>query len=53
MAAYVIQAEIGDYHADQHEGINYVAKFNLIPQQTPAFEKMVMDIHKKLEYVLI
>ncbi|CAG2115478.1 unnamed protein product [Medioppia subpectinata] len=47
MASYIIQAEIGDFNAEEYMDHLYVSRFKLIPLQDEEFEWRVMENHKK------
>jgi len=49
--AYVIQSELGDFDASLHKN-GYVSEFRLIPSQTRELETRVIELHKRLTYVL-
>ncbi|XP_063238208.1 FERM domain-containing protein 5 isoform X2 [Bacillus rossius redtenbacheri] len=45
LAAYVIQADLGDHDPDEHAD-NYVSEFRLLLRQTPEIEEKIMEIHR-------
>lgn len=42
---YLITAELGDYHPDDH-GPNYLSNMQLIPGQTVELEMKIAELHK-------
>uniref|UniRef100_A0A915KJP1 FERM domain-containing protein n=1 Tax=Romanomermis culicivorax TaxID=13658 RepID=A0A915KJP1_ROMCU len=52
LAAYVIQAELGDYDPNEHQG-NYVSQFKILINQSPRIEEKIAQFHKTLACVLI
>lgn len=47
LGAYIVQADIGDYDADDH-GESYVSEFRIVPKQADKLEKKIAEIHKTL-----
>lgn len=45
LAAYVVQADMGDYNPEEHEG-NYVQELRLLLKQTPQIEEKIMELHQ-------
>uniref|UniRef100_A0A023F1K5 Moesin/ezrin/radixin homolog 1 n=1 Tax=Triatoma infestans TaxID=30076 RepID=A0A023F1K5_TRIIF len=45
LAAYVIQAEFGDYDENEH-GDNYIATIKLLLKQTQQMEEKIMEVHQ-------
>lgn len=45
LAAYVVQADLGDYNPEEHEG-NYVQDLRLLLKQTPQIEEKIMELHQ-------
>lgn len=45
LAAYVVQADLGDYNPDEHEG-NYVQDLRLLLKQTPQIEEKIIELHQ-------
>ncbi|XP_068608253.1 band 4.1-like protein 1 [Brachionichthys hirsutus] len=44
LGSYTVQAEIGDYEAEEH-GPDYVSDFRFAPNQTRELEERVMELH--------
>ncbi|KAJ3586282.1 hypothetical protein NHX12_012682 [Muraenolepis orangiensis] len=44
LGSYTVQAELGDYEADEH-GPDYVSDFRFAPNQTRELEERVMELH--------
>ncbi|CAL8254329.1 unnamed protein product, partial [Arctogadus glacialis] len=44
LGSYTVQAELGDYEADDH-GPDYVSDFRFAPNQTRELEERVMELH--------
>lgn len=47
LAAYIIQSEVGDYEAEDHQP-GYVTEFKMLPKQNPKTEEQIMELHKTL-----
>ncbi|KAI4823364.1 hypothetical protein KUCAC02_011952, partial [Chaenocephalus aceratus] len=45
LGSYTVQAELGDYEADEH-GPDYVNEFRFAPNQTRELEERVMELHR-------
>ena len=45
LGSYTVQAELGDYEADDH-GPDYVSDFRFAPNQTRELEERVMELHR-------
>ncbi|KAK0135400.1 Band 4.1-like protein 1 [Merluccius polli] len=45
LGSYTVQAELGDYEADEH-GPDYVSDFRFAPNQTRELEERVMELHR-------
>ncbi|XP_051788480.1 band 4.1-like protein 1 isoform X4 [Erpetoichthys calabaricus] len=45
LGSYAVQAELGDYDADEH-GTDYVSDFRFAPNQTRELEERVMELHR-------
>ncbi|KAG2463544.1 E41L1 protein, partial [Polypterus senegalus] len=45
LGSYAVQAELGDYDADEH-GTDYVSDFRFAPNQTHELEERVMELHR-------
>lgn len=41
-----VAAELGDYHADEHES-QYLSELRFVPNQTEEFERQVEELHKQ------
>ncbi|XP_071523929.1 FERM domain-containing protein 5 isoform X2 [Panulirus ornatus] len=48
LAAYIVQAEIGDYEPAKHYG-NYISDFKILLKQTPKIEEKIMEFHPTLK----
>ncbi|XP_050719675.1 FERM domain-containing protein 5-like isoform X6 [Eriocheir sinensis] len=48
LAAYIVQAEIGDYDPTKHYG-NYISDFKILLKQTPKIEEKIMEHHPTLK----
>ncbi|KAK3865152.1 hypothetical protein Pcinc_015837 [Petrolisthes cinctipes] len=48
LAAYIVQAEIGDFDPAKHYG-NYISDFKILLKQTPKLEERVMELHPTLK----
>ncbi|MPC23295.1 FERM domain-containing protein 5 [Portunus trituberculatus] len=48
LAAYTVQAEIGDYDPSKHYG-NYISDFKILLKQTPKIEERIMELHPTLK----
>ncbi|KAK8385689.1 hypothetical protein O3P69_016460 [Scylla paramamosain] len=48
LAAYTVQAEIGDYDPSKHYG-NYISDFKILLKQTPKIEEKIMELHPTLK----
>ena len=48
LAAYAVQAELGDFDAVRHSG-NYLSGVKFLPRKTLRSEEMIMETHKKLK----
>ncbi|KAK7086623.1 FERM domain-containing protein 5 [Halocaridina rubra] len=48
LAAYIVQAEVGDYDATKHFG-NYISDFKILLKQTTKIEEKIMEIHPTLK----
>ncbi|XP_042203992.1 FERM domain-containing protein 5-like isoform X3 [Homarus americanus] len=48
LAAYIVQAEIGDYDPTKHYG-NYISDFKILLKQTPKIEEKIMELHSTLK----
>ncbi|XP_066953853.1 FERM domain-containing protein 5 isoform X4 [Macrobrachium rosenbergii] len=48
LAAYIVQAEIGDYDPTKHFG-NYINDFRILLKQTSKIEEKIMEIHPTLK----
>ncbi|XP_068247357.1 FERM domain-containing protein 5 isoform X1 [Palaemon carinicauda] len=47
LAAYIVQAEVGDYDHTKHFG-NYISDFRILLKQTSKIEEKIMEIHPTL-----
>ncbi|CAH2249608.1 band 2 isoform X5 [Pelobates cultripes] len=45
LGSYTLQAELGDYDADEHS-IDYISDFKFAPNQTKEMEDKVVELHK-------
>ncbi|XP_026283875.1 FERM domain-containing protein 5 isoform X2 [Frankliniella occidentalis] len=45
LAAYVVQADLGDFNPEDHEG-NYVQDLRLLLKQTPQIEEKIIELHQ-------
>ncbi|KAK3925349.1 FERM domain-containing protein 5 [Frankliniella fusca] len=45
LAAYVVQADLGDFNPGEHEG-NYVQDLRLLLKQTPQIEEKIIELHQ-------
>lgn len=45
LAAYVVQADLGDFNPEEHEG-NYVQDLRLLLKQTPQIEEKIIELHQ-------
>ncbi|KAM8946297.1 band 4.1-like protein 2 isoform 1-T1 [Pelodytes ibericus] len=45
LGSYTLQAELGDYDADEHS-IDYISDFQFAPNQTKEMEDKVVELHK-------
>ena len=45
LSSYAVQAELGDYDAEEHVG-NYVSELRFAPNQTRELEERIMELHK-------
>ncbi|XP_069974544.1 FERM domain-containing protein 5 isoform X4 [Penaeus vannamei] len=48
LAAYIVQAEIGDFDPQKHYG-NYISDFKILLKQTPKMEEKIMEYHPTLK----
>ncbi|XP_078612759.1 FERM, ARHGEF and pleckstrin domain-containing protein 2-like isoform X4 [Branchiostoma floridae x Branchiostoma japonicum] len=48
MASYIVQAEVGDFTAEEHPESSYITEFKFVPNQTPQMENKIMEFHQKL-----
>ncbi|XP_019617017.1 PREDICTED: FERM, RhoGEF and pleckstrin domain-containing protein 1-like isoform X2 [Branchiostoma belcheri] len=48
MASYIVQAEVGDFAAEEHPESSYITEFKFVPNQTPQMENKIMEFHQKL-----
>ncbi|CAD5228392.1 unnamed protein product [Bursaphelenchus okinawaensis] len=48
LASFIVQAECGDYSAEDYPDHTYLSVTAFVPHQTSAFQMKVMDNHKKL-----
>ncbi|CAA9997625.1 unnamed protein product [Nesidiocoris tenuis] len=47
MASYIVQAECGDYSADDYPDHTYLSSYKFVQHQDRELEKKIMDNHKK------
>lgn len=47
MASYVVQAECGDYVAEDYPDHTYLSSYKFVPHQDEEFENKIMENHKK------
>nr|XP_010585790.1 FERM domain-containing protein 3 isoform X2 [Loxodonta africana] len=45
LGACIVQAELGDYHPDEHPE-NYISEFEIFPKQSQKLERKIVEIHK-------
>ncbi|KAM4693990.1 band 4.1-like protein 2 isoform 9-T11 [Discoglossus pictus] len=45
LGSYTLQAELGDYDADEHS-VDYISDFQFTPNQTKEMEDKVVELHK-------
>uniref|UniRef100_A0A1I7SA36 Moesin/ezrin/radixin homolog 1 n=1 Tax=Bursaphelenchus xylophilus TaxID=6326 RepID=A0A1I7SA36_BURXY len=48
LASFIVQAECGDYSAEDYPDHTYLSVTSFVPHQTTAFQMKVMENHKKL-----
>lgn len=48
LISYFVQADCGDYSAEDYPDHTYLSAISFIPKQTPGFQIKVMENHKKL-----
>lgn len=51
MASYIVQAECGDYVAEDYPDHTYLSSYKFVPHQDQEMEKRIMENHKKHAYV--
>ncbi|XP_046442201.1 FERM, ARHGEF and pleckstrin domain-containing protein 1-like [Daphnia pulex] len=47
IASYLVQAECGDYVAEDYPDHTYLSSYRFVPHQDPELERRIMDNHKK------
>ncbi|XP_018572731.1 FERM, ARHGEF and pleckstrin domain-containing protein 1 isoform X2 [Anoplophora glabripennis] len=47
MASYIVQAECGDYVAEDYPDHTYLSSYKFVPQQDQEMERKIMENHKK------
>nr|CAI5841542.1 unnamed protein product [Callosobruchus analis] len=47
MASYIVQAECGDYAAEDYPDHTYLSTYKFVPHQDQELEKKIMENHKK------
>ncbi|XP_050504893.1 FERM, ARHGEF and pleckstrin domain-containing protein 2-like isoform X2 [Diabrotica virgifera virgifera] len=47
MASYIVQAECGDYVAEDYPDHTYLSSYKFVPQQDHEMERKIMENHKK------
>ncbi|XP_014262153.1 FERM, ARHGEF and pleckstrin domain-containing protein 1-like [Cimex lectularius] len=47
MASYIVQAECGDYNADDYPDASYLSTYKFVQHQDRELEKKIMENHKK------
>lgn len=50
MASYIVQAECGDYVAEDYPDHTYLSSYKFVPQQDQEMERKIMENHKKHSY---
>lgn len=53
MASYIVQAECGDYVAEDYPDHTYLSTYKFVPHQDVEMERKIMENHKKHSYVFI
>ena len=46
LGSYMVQAEVGDYDAKEHNNTGYLSEFAFAPNQNAELEEKVVDLHK-------
>lgn len=47
MASYIVQAECGDFVAEDYPDHTYLSSYKFVPQQDQEMERKIMENHKK------
>ncbi|CAH8875697.1 unnamed protein product [Trichobilharzia szidati] len=46
LGSFMVQAELGDYDAEKHVGLDYLNEFEFVPSPTPQLLKKIAELHK-------